>query len=109
MTLTLTLTVTLTLIVKRMRSAEWLYLGSDGRGGLCGSSWVTKDEFYAGLAAAQAMPGPLFNFAAYLGEQLSFEAIITSLALVLRGPQFGTAASASMMMPCRRALDKMSL
>ncbi len=51
------------------RSAEWLYLGSDGRGGLCGSSWVTKDEFYAGLAAAQAMPGPLFNFAAYLGER----------------------------------------
>ena len=50
------------------RSAEWLYLGSARRGGLCGSSWVTKDEFYAGLAAAQAMPGPLFNFAAYLGE-----------------------------------------
>ena len=31
---------------------------------------MTKDEFYAGLAAAQAMPGPLFNFAAYLGERV---------------------------------------
>lgn len=31
------------------------------------SSWLTKEEFYTGLAAAQAMPGPLFNFAAYLG------------------------------------------
>ncbi len=49
-------------------SVEWLYIGSKGHAGLCGSSWVTKDEFYAGLAAAQAMPGPLFNFAAYLGE-----------------------------------------
>lgn len=26
-------------------------------------------QFYAGLALAQAMPGPLFNFAAYLGER----------------------------------------
>lgn len=31
-------------------------------------TWMTKDQFYAGLALAQAMPGPLFNFAAYLGE-----------------------------------------
>lgn len=31
------------------------------------SSWMSKEEFYTGLAAAQAMPGPLFNFAAYLG------------------------------------------
>ena len=30
-------------------------------------SWMTTQEFYAGLALAQAMPGPLFNFAAYLG------------------------------------------
>jgi hypothetical protein len=31
-------------------------------------SWMSQDQFYAGLALAQAMPGPLFNFAAYLGE-----------------------------------------
>ncbi|GAQ86163.1 chromate transporter [Klebsormidium nitens] len=30
-------------------------------------TWVTEQQFLAGLAVAQAMPGPLFNFAAYLG------------------------------------------
>lgn len=29
--------------------------------------WVSQDDFLAGYAAAQAMPGPLFTFAAYLG------------------------------------------
>jgi len=29
--------------------------------------WVSKDEFLAGYGAAQAVPGPLFTFAAYLG------------------------------------------
>jgi len=30
-------------------------------------AWMTKDQFLQGLALAQSMPGPLFNFAAYLG------------------------------------------
>ncbi|MEH2470989.1 chromate transporter [Nitrobacteraceae bacterium AZCC 2161] len=30
-------------------------------------SWVGKDAFLAGYGAAQAVPGPLFTFAAYLG------------------------------------------
>lgn len=29
--------------------------------------WVTRDEFLAGYGAAQAVPGPLFTFSAYLG------------------------------------------
>jgi chromate transporter len=29
--------------------------------------WVTHDAFLAGYGAAQAVPGPLFTFAAYLG------------------------------------------
>ena len=29
--------------------------------------WVTQEQFLAGYAAAQAVPGPLFSFAAYLG------------------------------------------
>ena len=29
--------------------------------------WVTDDRFLAGYGAAQAVPGPLFTFAAYLG------------------------------------------
>jgi chromate transporter len=31
------------------------------------SGWVGNDAFLAGYGAAQAMPGPLFTFAAYLG------------------------------------------
>ncbi|WP_062372799.1 chromate efflux transporter [Halomonas sp. KX33721] len=34
------------------------------------SGWVTADEFLAGYGAAQAVPGPLFTFAAYLGALL---------------------------------------
>ena len=29
--------------------------------------WVTQDDFLAGYGAAQAVPGPLFTFSAYLG------------------------------------------
>src|SRR5690606_9271546 len=29
--------------------------------------WVTNDAFVAGYGAAQAVPGPLFTFSAYLG------------------------------------------
>jgi chromate transporter len=31
------------------------------------SGWVAADEFLAGYGAAQAVPGPLFTFASYLG------------------------------------------
>ena len=31
------------------------------------SGWITSDAFLAGYGAAQAVPGPLFSFAAYLG------------------------------------------
>ena len=31
------------------------------------AGWVSEDRFLAGYGAAQAMPGPLFTFAAYLG------------------------------------------
>jgi chromate transporter len=33
--------------------------------------WVTSDAFLAGYGAAQAVPGPLFTFAAYLGAVVS--------------------------------------
>ena len=35
--------------------------------------WVTNSEFIAGYGAAQAVPGPLFTFSAYLGTTLSTE------------------------------------
>jgi chromate transporter len=33
--------------------------------------WVSAEEFVAGYGAAQAVPGPLFTFAAYLGAVMS--------------------------------------
>ena len=35
--------------------------------GVVGRGWVGPDAFLAGYGAAQAVPGPLFTFAAYLG------------------------------------------
>ncbi|TWG99884.1 chromate transporter [Mesorhizobium sp. J18] len=37
------------------------------------SGWVNADQFLAGYGAAQAVPGPLFTFAAYLGTVLGPE------------------------------------
>ena len=35
-----------------------------------GSGWVSADAFLAGYGAAQAVPGPLFTFAAFLGASM---------------------------------------
>jgi chromate transporter len=35
--------------------------------------WVTNEQFLAGYGAAQAVPGPLFTFAAYLGAVMTPE------------------------------------
>jgi chromate transporter len=34
------------------------------------TGWISEDEFLAGYGAAQAVPGPMFTLAAYLGERL---------------------------------------
>jgi len=47
------------------------------------TGWVTADEFLAGYGAAQAIPGPLFTFAAYLGAVLEPTAPITWAVLAL--------------------------
>jgi chromate transporter len=53
--------------------------------------WVTADTFLAGYGAAQAMPGPLFTFAAYLGAVMGPSpngvagAMIALVALFLPG------------------------
>ncbi len=36
-------------------------------GAVVETGWVTPDDFLAGYGAAQALPGPLFTFSAYLG------------------------------------------
>jgi chromate transporter len=38
-----------------------------------GPGWVTNEQFVAGYGAAQAVPGPLFTFSAYLGAVMSTE------------------------------------
>lgn len=35
------------------------------------AGWISKDAFLAGYGAAQAVPGPLFTFSAYLGTVMS--------------------------------------
>ena len=47
------------------------------------SGWITPDEFLAGYGAAQAVPGPLFTFAAYLGMLLPGMAGIIGALLAL--------------------------
>lgn len=53
--------------------------------------WVTPDQFLAGYGAAQAVPGPLFTFAAYLGAVLepapngAVGAVIALMAVFLPG------------------------
>lgn len=53
--------------------------------------WVTPDQFLAGYGAAQAVPGPLFTFAAYLGAVLGptpngiVGAIVALVAVFLPG------------------------
>ncbi len=48
--------------------------------------WVTQEQFLAGYGAAQAIPGPLFTFAAYLGA-------------VIRGPFGGVLAVTAIFLP----------
>lgn len=49
--------------------------------------WVSDSEFLAGYGAAQAMPGPLFTFSAYLGAVISgvTGAVIALIAIFLPG------------------------
>lgn len=54
------------------------------------TGWVTADEFLAGYGAAQAIPGPLFTFAAYLGAVMGpsapiIWALLAMLAIFLPG------------------------
>lgn len=41
------------------------------RDGLVPDGWITDSAFLAGYGAAQAVPGPLFTFAAYLGAAIA--------------------------------------
>ena len=59
--------------------------------GIVRPGWVTQDQFLAGYGAAQALPGPLFSFAGYLGAVASVGpggvpgALVGTVAIFLPG------------------------
>ena len=55
------------------------------RSALVAPGWVSDDTFLAGYGAAQAIPGPLFTFAAYLGAVAESPHGVTGAALGLIG------------------------
>lgn len=75
--------------------------------GTVATGWITPDAFLAGYGAAQAVPGPMFSLAAFLGAQVGLGvppavgALVALLALFLPGfllllavlPLWGTLAS----------------
>lgn len=66
--------------------------------GTVATGWITPDAFLAGYGLAQAVPGPLFTFAAWLGALMAVPpngvagAVIALLALFLPGFLILTAA-----------------
>lgn len=57
-------------VVLPMLYQEVVQRQCDAATGACAdapNTWVTSKQFYAGLGVVQALPGPLFNFSAYLG------------------------------------------
>lgn len=54
-------------------------------GAFVAPGWVSQDSFLAGYGAAQAVPGPLFTFAAYLGAVVEPSNGIPGAALGLLG------------------------
>jgi chromate transporter len=50
--------------------------------------WVTNDQFLAGYGAAQAVPGPLFTFAAYLGAVIGGWSIAVLCLVAVFLPSF---------------------
>jgi chromate transporter len=50
-----------------------------------GSGWISRDDFLAGYGAAQATPGPLFSFGAYLGAMATPSPGTSGAALGITG------------------------
>lgn len=58
------------------------------------SGWVTEEAFLAGYGAAQAVPGPLFTFAAFLGASMGGWAGGFTCLLAIFAPSFLLVAGA---------------
>jgi len=56
--------------------------------------WVSNDQFLAGYGAAQAVPGPLFTFAAYLGAVIGGWTVAALCLVAIFVPSFLLVAGA---------------
>jgi chromate transporter len=77
------------------------------RDAVVGPGWVSDGTFLAGYGAAQAVPGPLFTFAAYLGAVVGLIAIFLPGMLVLLGtlPFWATLRSRATVQSAMRGID----
>lgn len=87
---------TVTLIETMYRSGALVFGGGHVvlpllEAGMVDPGWVSGDQFFAGYGLAQAMPGPLFTFAPYLGAVADIGpggllgAVIALIAIFLPG------------------------
>jgi chromate transporter len=67
------------------------------------SGWVGNDAFLAGYGAAQAVPGPLFTFAAYLGAVVRAALDLIGIFLPGINPYGHAAVLGHVPQTCRRA------
>ncbi len=54
-------------------------------GSVVANGWLTQDQFLTGYGAAQAVPGPMFSFAAYLGALVPWAGNATSAGTAALG------------------------
>lgn len=99
-------------IARRLYPAQWLALvdslyrvGSLVFGGghvvlpllageVVATGWISEEQFLAGYGAAQAVPGPLFTFAAYIGAAMQGWAMSAVALLAVFLPSFLLVAGA---------------
>ncbi len=64
--------------------------------------WITEPDFLTGIALVQAMPGPLFNIAAYVGNHSSLvvNSQIVTCGISLQTCHRGTAALVLLLLLC---------
>src|SRR5690625_6727842 len=72
--------------------------------------WVSADDFMAGYGAAQAIPGPLFSFAAYLGALITTESpawvvVFTAVIAVFRSEEHTSELQSRGHLVCRLLLE----
>jgi len=59
-----------------------------------GAGWITEEQFLAGYGAAQAVPGPLFTFAAYAGAAMQGWPFAALALIAVFAPSFLLVAGA---------------